>query len=421
MAKAKEKVKISTRELYNEIWKTSLSQTADKYGVAYAKLKAICEKEGVKLPDKEYVLRKKFNKPVEAPQAFAGCDKVIEIEKIVRRKSKERGVATTKASMLCIYEILKKYTDYDHRLNANGIIKKLKRDYNIELERKTIYDSLDMLREMYYGVSKYDREKDGYYLEEREFDTAEVKILMDCVYSNIALDRKLSKELIEKLQQLLPEHKRKYYNNLRVVGNERKNNNIQVFSNIEIIDEAITKRKKISFTYLQYNINKELSAKSDKKYIVSPYGLVSTNEAYYLIGKKEGSEGISHYRIDRMVGVTEIEGSDAEKPPKGFDISNHIDKSTFMFGGKTVKAEFRCKGHILGNVIDKFGHGIRLKDNKDGTFKMTVTASFEGLAIWAVHYLDACEVVEPEELRDKVIDMIKKNMYGLKLVESEEE
>ena len=44
-----------------------------------------------------------------------------------------------KATILCLYEILKKYTDESHILSAEKIREKLKSIYDVDMERRAIY------------------------------------------------------------------------------------------------------------------------------------------------------------------------------------------------------------------------------------------------------------------------------------------
>ena len=56
---------------------------------------------------------------------------------------------------------------------------------------------------------------------------------------------------------------------------EDKTNNRQVFYNIDLLDEAIHKGRKVSFQYLEYRADKKQHAKrredgSKREYVVSP-------------------------------------------------------------------------------------------------------------------------------------------------------
>ena len=51
-----------------------------------------------------------------------------------------------KATALCIYEILKKYSDEHHVLNNEQIRENLKIIYDVDTERRAVYRNIEALR-----------------------------------------------------------------------------------------------------------------------------------------------------------------------------------------------------------------------------------------------------------------------------------
>lgn len=69
---------------------------------------------------------------------------------------------------------------------------------------------------------------------------------------------------------------------------ENKPSNKQLFYTIDVLDEAITKKKKVMFEYCSYDVDKQMHPRKRedgtvRQYIVSPYQLAATNGRYYLI------------------------------------------------------------------------------------------------------------------------------------------
>ena len=151
---------------------------------------------------------------------------------------------TDRANAICLLQILKEYSDENHILSMREIIGKLSALYDMELDRRTVYSAIDLLCNLGYDISVYDENKKGYYLRSREFEAAEVRLLMDAVYSFDYIPAKQTQYLIQKLQGFLSVHERKQYKNLTVVRQERKTQNAEVFLNIELLDEAISKKQK---------------------------------------------------------------------------------------------------------------------------------------------------------------------------------
>ena len=82
-----------------------------------------------------------------------------------------------KLYILYILNVLKKYSDYEHRLTQKDIISHIRSDYGVECERKAIARNIGDLID--FG---YDIEQDGgYYLAQREFEDSELRLLIDSV------------------------------------------------------------------------------------------------------------------------------------------------------------------------------------------------------------------------------------------------
>ena len=175
---------------------------------------------------------------------------------------------TNRANTICLLEILKEYSDADHIMQMQEIIAKMKAVYSLEVDRRTVYSSVDLLKELGYDISDYNDNGVGYYLRERDFETSEIRLLMDAVYSYQAIPSSQTEKLIAKLQKLLNSHERKQYRSLKIVKTDKKTRNAEVFLNIEILDEAIQRKNKVKFTYLEYGLDKNLKPRREKKYTV---------------------------------------------------------------------------------------------------------------------------------------------------------
>lgn len=157
---------------------------------------------------------------------------------------------TTRANTICLLEILKEYSDADHIMQMQEIIAKMKAVYSLEVDRRTVYSSVDLLKELGYDISDYKDNGVGYYLRERDFETSEIRLLMDAVYSYQAIPTSQTEKLIAKLQKLLNSHERKQYRSLKLVKTDKKTRNAEVFLNIEILDEAIQRKNKVKLGVL---------------------------------------------------------------------------------------------------------------------------------------------------------------------------
>ena len=99
---------------------------------------------------------------------------------------------------MLILEILKEYSDQEHRLTQQEIIRLLKSNYDMVCDRRSVKNNVVCLRELGYEISM----EDGYYLLEREFDDVELRMLIDSVLFAKFLTQKQAKTLIEKLKSI---------------------------------------------------------------------------------------------------------------------------------------------------------------------------------------------------------------------------
>ena len=77
--------------------------------------------------------------------------------------------------------------------------------------------------------------------------------------------------------------------------------------NIVLLDKKKKKQVKVRFSYLTYDAGKNLVPRRSEPYMVNPYGMIYTNEHYYLICNLCGYENMSLYRIDRISTLTVLD------------------------------------------------------------------------------------------------------------------
>ena len=189
-----------------------------------------------------------------------------------------------KLIIMNILDILKRYTDENHRLSQKEIQDILEREYDMTVER-----NLMNLIEFGYNINYSEsvrifKDKDGkeqenvilsdFYLE-REFTDSELRLLIDSVLFSNHIPYKQDKELVDKLASLSNIYFKKRVNHITRMP-EDKTDNKQLFYNVELLDEAIDKRRKVCFHYLEYHTDKKLHKRRNKngkvrEYIINPY------------------------------------------------------------------------------------------------------------------------------------------------------
>lgn len=226
-----------------------------------------------------------------------------------------------KMMILYILDILRKYTDADHRLSQREIEDILRTEYNMPADRKAVRRNLMNLIDSGYNIeysesvrmvtnSKTGELEESYILSDfylsREFTDGELRLLIDSLLFSQHIPYSQCRELVKKLEGLSNNYFRsrvRYINRLPGDASDNK----QLFLNIELLDEAICKSRKVAFEYLSYGTDKQLHprVRSDGStdYVVSPYQMVAKEGKYYLICNFDKYDDISNYRMDRIRNI----------------------------------------------------------------------------------------------------------------------
>jgi len=114
-----------------------------------------------------------------------------------------------KEIIILIYKILSEYTDENHYLKQSEIIDKLSVLYDVDVDRKTISNTITLLQNLDYDIVK--NPKGGYALFSRLLDENEIKYINDAIFSSKVIPGKQAKQLSDKLSSILSKHQRKKY------------------------------------------------------------------------------------------------------------------------------------------------------------------------------------------------------------------
>ncbi len=330
------------------------------------------------------------------------------------------GNPKQKIKLLCILEILKAHTDELHPLGATEICDKLKELYDIDSERKSIYDDIAVLEDFGIDIIKTRSPKFGYFIGSRDFDLPEVSLLIDAVESANFITPKKTQVLVKKLGGLMSNWQAKDINKRVFIENRNKCVNEEIFYNIDCINNAISNHKKIELTYIRRSLaeNNRIS-ENVRELTVSPYALLWENDHYYLVGNIDKYDNLIHLRLDRMKKVSLTNDkirhfSEVSEYKAFFDIADYARKTFNMFGGELKTIELRCKFSILEQVVDRFGDKLYLRPNDDDTFTFSTKANISnGLISWLLQFGGDIEAISPIELRKSVTKRIEdiQNVY----------
>ena len=287
--------------------------------------------------------------------------------------------ANQKLKLLCLCRILWERTDEDHPMTVPELIQALEA-WDIKAERKSIYDDMEALRTLGIDVQSRKGKSPGWFLGERTFQLAELKLLVDAVQSSKFITQRKSSELIRKLESLVSEYEARELQRQVYVSGRIKTMNESIYYTVDAIYSAIASNRKILFQYFQWNAKKEMELRHGGAfYRISPWGLAWDNENYYLVGYDSEAGMIKHYRVDKML---HIRMSDEEREGKehfsGLDMAAYTKKSFGMFGGQEEQVKLLVHNRLAGVIIDRFGKDIMMIPADEEHFTVRVDVAVSG-------------------------------------------
>ncbi len=337
-----------------------------------------------------------------------------------------------KMLVMNILDILRKYTDENHRLSQKEIIEILEKEYGMTADRKAVRRNLTNLMEAGYdieyseSVRKTPNPKTGeleesvvtsdYYLV-REFTDAELRLLIDGLLFSKHIPYAQCKELVEKLEKLSNKYFLSRVKHIQKLPPDHPENK-QLFYTIDILDEAIWKGKQVRFKYCGYDTEKRLVPRADangepREYIVNPYQMTATNGRYYLVCNLDRYDDLSNYRLDRIRDVelldTPAKPANSLKDVRGrLNLAKHMAEHIYMFSGPSGACTFRAKNYVINDIIDYFGTDVRFLDISGDELTVTVpSVNMNDMRLWAMQFAAEVRVISPRELADAVAAELK--------------
>lgn len=335
-------------------------------------------------------------------------------------------IPVKKLIILNILDILRRYSDEDHRLSQKDIVEILKTEYNMTVERRTIRRNILNLMDCGYEIeysesvrmvpnSKTGELEESYIWTDfylvRDFTDSELRLLIDGLIFSKHIPYSQCKELVEKLEGLSNTYFRSRVKHIRTMPDNAPENK-QLFYTIEVLDEAISKGKKVSFHYNSFWLDKTLHPRESreggiKEYTISPYQIAATNGRYYLICNTDPHDNVSHYRLDRITDIRLLDDAaraadSVQGLEHGINLPQHMAEHIYMFSGESEQVSFRMKKHILNDVIDWFGTDVVFSDESDDKVTAQVDVNLKAMRLWAIQYGPYVTVLTPQSLAEEV-------------------
>lgn len=305
-----------------------------------------------------------------------------------------------------LMKIMLEKTDDEHSLTMPQIMEELEK-YDVTAERKSIYtDFRDMTEKFGVEIIKEQIGRETYYhVGAREFELAEVKLLIDAIQSSKFITQTKSRELITKIKSFVSEHQAKQLQRQVYINDRVKTMNESVYYNVDDIHTAINQNKKIRFKYFKWDINTKLVPRHNGDwFIVSPWALTWDDENYYMVAFDDLDSKIKHYRVDKMMHISiEEEKRSGRNVFRNFDMAEY-SKATFgMYQGQKAKVKIQFANYMCGVFIDRFGKDIsfRLIDDEHSELHVDVNVSPQFFG-WIFSLGKDVKVIGPSEVVERM-------------------
>ena len=319
---------------------------------------------------------------------------------------------------LCAYalrKILEEFTDETKTIRISWIIELLETRYDMKVKRWKIYATIKQLESLGEKI-EYDSSQKGYRLKSRLFTKGEILMLCNAIHASNFIPHEESSYLISKLISTLSRNDQKEFNDAVFLPNNKKTDNDELMANIAAASTAITRGKKLSFYYMHYIIKNgkaDLDIRRNEQITIEPRYICYVDGRPYLIVQGGREPGYMHYRLDRM-SFAEVTDEDCIIPFDRVDAYQYANNKLFMFTGRDVHVTIKCNKRVIDAMVDLFGKDIFFVKTDENHYTFSVVSTDTGIIFLAQQYLDAIEVIAPEEIRIKTGKAISQaaNMYS---------
>lgn len=318
------------------------------------------------------------------------CILRTELTAQLRRAVKERiRMQPQKVNMFYLLKVLTEYSDEDHILTANGIIDLMHSEYGIKLERRAVYSYVNTLLFLGCDISSYDDNGKGYYLKRGYFDEKEVRMLIHGAYLNPECGRGELRELIKKLQKFLSVYKRVTY--------DPADRRLMPAVRTETADKLIRAAESGMHVELEYTEHGFENGRvcSSEAVCEADGADIELQDGAFFVYCSDGSGKRRRIGADRIRNVRLADGGAGKNR-----------KET-----ESAVVKVKCSECILEELTDDFGSAAHILTFKNGSFTAIIETDPESFEPWALKNIGHCEVIEPNALRNGIIDAIRASGY----------
>ncbi len=311
--------------------------------------------------------------------------------------------------ILEVMKLLLEKSDDEHPLSVQDIISELSK-LGIESERKSIYQYMDQLEDYGLDIIKTKKIANYYHVGERDFQLAELKLLVDAVQFSKFITREKSIELIEKIKGLTSVYQADKLIRNDYISDRLKTSNTSIYFNVDAIHEAIVNKRWLQFKYFEYGLDKERHYRRNGEfYTMIPEFLCWDDEKYYCVMYHEAHDDHVIFRVDKMREVSVMHKSHHHQRSQA-DFEKYCTRIFSMFQGEEKRVQLEFDKSLTSVVFDRFGLDVEIKEEKENSFvieeSVMVSQTFFS---WLFQFGSSAKILGPQEVKDAALDLLRKN------------
>lgn len=316
--------------------------------------------------------------------------------------------ADTKARILYIYMLLLQETDKEHTITIREIIQRLE-EQGISAYRKTVISDIEQLMGFGADIVGVRSTQNRYYMNSSMFSLSELKLLVDAVECSQFITRTKSAELIEKLSSFTSHYNADNLGSHIYLSQRFKSDNEDIYSVVDIVNNAINSNRQICFQYYEYDGEKNKVLRNNGEYyVLSPYGMTWEDGKYYIIGFSVKHEKVVTFRADR-INVVKITDNVCMPKPDDFNIADFVNKVFRMYDDELVMVTLKCKNELMKSLVDRFGNDVHTESGAKGYFTATVDVAVSQTFFgWVFQFGGDIQIIKPAKVKRAFVEMGKK-------------
>lgn len=281
----------------------------------------------------------------------------------------------------------------------------------IDVSRRTVFRDLSLLGEA--GIRfNYDRETRRYTAERPALlppvsltHAEALSLMMASRYMldrPFVTDRALGARAALKLESMLPTVLLEFCGRMLKgleIRPEQASDPTSIAATLTVLQAALAKRSKLAVRYDSYYEGDVIEA------TLHPYRLAYIHRGWYLIARSEQAGKLLTFKVERILQLKILDES--YHIESSFSLDDYFGNAWLMIRGDVSHhVEIHFSKKVAGNVDEIAWHKTqqtRFEDDGSLLFEVDVDGIDE-IAWWILGYGDQAQVLEPPELRERILE-----------------